>query len=128
MHHALFSGKKTITWHVQLTQEILMKYCMLAFLLILTGFTNFAIGQEISRVEPPFWWAGMKNQHLQLMLYGNNLAGLRPTINKPGLQFEETRQTSNANYLFIDLIISDSVEPGFFQIDLSDRDQKVISC
>ena len=35
-----------------------------------------ANGGEVtnSRIEPPFWWVGMKNDQLQLMLYGEAIS------------------------------------------------------
>ena len=32
---------------------------------------------QINRVEPPFWWIGMKNTELQLMVYGKNIKNLK---------------------------------------------------
>ena len=29
---------------------------------------------QIQRVEPPFWYAGMKNPELQILFYGKNIA------------------------------------------------------
>lgn len=34
-----------------------------------------ATGLEPTRVEPPHWWVGMRQGTLQLMLYGQDLAG-----------------------------------------------------
>lgn len=35
---------------------------------------------KIERIEPPFWWAGMKNPNLQLMVYGKGIHHLTPVI------------------------------------------------
>jgi len=37
------------------------------FILLLISTTLQA---QIERVEPPFWWTGMKNTSLELMVYG----------------------------------------------------------
>ena len=29
---------------------------------------------DIQRVDPPFWYAGMKNTELQIMFYGENIS------------------------------------------------------
>ena len=34
--------------------------------------------QSLERVEPPFWWAGMNNTELQLLLYGKDISELTP--------------------------------------------------
>jgi hypothetical protein len=30
---------------------------------------------QIQKVEPAFWWKGMKNPELQISVYGKNIAG-----------------------------------------------------
>lgn len=37
-------------------------------------------GSEIERVEPPNWWAGLKNKELQLMVKEDNIAKSVPEI------------------------------------------------
>ena len=32
-----------------------------------------AISQNIEHIEPPYWWAEMENDTLQIMLHGNNI-------------------------------------------------------
>jgi hypothetical protein len=34
--------------------------------------------QSLERVEPPFWWVGMNNTELQLLLYGKDISELTP--------------------------------------------------
>ncbi len=44
---------------------------------------------ELSRIDPPSWWAGMKNPGLQLMVYGRNISQTKPVISYPGVQITE---------------------------------------
>ena len=81
--------------------------------------------QDLSRVEPPFWWVGMVNQHLQLMIYGADIAELSPKIDYPGVSLTKTIQIKNPNYLFIDLQLTEGVVPGAFEIEFS-RGKKVV--
>jgi hypothetical protein len=46
-----------------------MKKLTFLFLFI----TTFSFAQ-FQRVEPAFWWKGMKNSELQILLYGKNIA------------------------------------------------------
>lgn len=62
-----------------------------------------SIAQKIERVEPPFWWAEMKQTKLQLMLYGKNIAAFNPVINDKSIEITGIIKTENPNYLFIDL-------------------------
>jgi hypothetical protein len=34
--------------------------------------------QSLECVEPPFWWVGMNNTELQLLLYGKDISELTP--------------------------------------------------
>jgi len=80
---------------------------------------------KIDHIEPAFWWAGMKNTELQIMVHAKDVASLRTQINTPGIRLVSAVQTSNNNYLFLNLRISESVKPQTFQIDFL-KDDKVI--
>lgn len=80
-------------------------------------FLSFAISaQNIDRVEPPNWWTGMKNQELQLMVYGENINQLNPTLEAQGVTIERVIRVENPNYLFLNLRISDQTTPGTYPI------------
>ena len=40
---------------------------------ILILFITLQLSAQITKVEPPFWWEGMKNSSLMITLYGDNL-------------------------------------------------------
>jgi len=51
-----------------------MKRILFSVLIILITL-NIVSGQaQLERVEPTFWWAGMKSPDLQLMVYGENIS------------------------------------------------------
>jgi len=83
-------------------------------LFLLLFIINISYSQK---VEPPFWWVGMKNQNLQLLIHKDNIAELTPKVSYEGIKIVETHKTTNTNYLFIDLIISSNVKVGSFNID-----------
>ena len=41
---------------------------------------------RIDHLEPPFWWTGMQNQKLQLMVHGARIADLDPVLDYPGVR------------------------------------------
>ena len=90
------------------------------FFLVVTLFIlNSSIsGQDISieRVEPPFWWANMRNPELQLLVYGNNISNTVPEITYEGIVIVDVISTENPNYLFIYLFLNEPVTPGKFDI------------
>jgi glycosidase len=71
---------------------------------------------HIDHLEPPFWWAGMKHQKLQLMVHGKQIADLDPVLDYPGVRIDGVTRGANRNYMFIDLAVSDQAAPGKFDI------------
>lgn len=70
----------------------------------------------LNHVEPPFWWTGMAETSLQLMIHGRGIAGTNPHCTYPGVSVRNVHRTDNPNYLFIDLDIAPDTEPGSFLI------------
>lgn len=70
----------------------------------------------IDHMEPPFWWAGMKHPHLQLMVHGAGIGELTPQLSYPGVRIKRVRRVANKNYLFIDLDVGAGARPGAFDI------------
>jgi glycosidase len=56
---------------------------------------------QVEIVEPPFWWEGMQESTLQLMLYGDNIA--QYDLDVPSLKRIKVYRVENSNYLFVDL-------------------------
>jgi len=80
-------------------------------------YSHVADAQNI-RVEPPSWWVGMKNQNLQLMVYGDSIASKIPTLKYPGVSLRKISRSENPNYLFLDLYIDRAAQAGRFKINL----------
>jgi len=87
-----------------------------------------AIGQKynIEHCEPPFWWTQMKNNELQIMIHGKDIASLNPEINYPGIKIKKSITSNNKNYLFIYLNISEETPPGIFEITFKIENQTVL--
>lgn len=87
-----------------------------------------SFGQDkIDRVEPPFWWTGMKNPELQLLVHGDNIAHLTPKIQYKGLSLERVIKVKNPNYLFLDLKMDRDIASGTCNIVFLDGEQVVAS-
>lgn len=97
-----------------------MKYFERLLLCLLAGVTMNAYAQTapLKRVEPAFWWSGMKNPKLQVLLYGDNIASATVTAKYPGLTLKKVNKVENPNYLFVDFDIA-AAKPGKFDIVLS---------
>lgn len=77
-----------------------------------------AIYSQISslRIEPPFWWAGMKDPSLQLLVYGTGVAEANVIVGKPGITLVQVRRADHPDYLFIDLEIQADALPGKYAL------------
>lgn len=91
-----------------------MKQILVALVLM-----TFAVGQsQIKKIEPPFWWEGMKMPKLQLMLYGEDIA--KYEIDIPGVVVSKQLRTANPNYLFLDMQ-TQGLKAGEYPIHLKEK-------
>lgn len=80
---------------------------------------------QINSVEPPYWWTGMANDTLQIMLSGPRI-GLAETSMKPyeGVSLIESVRLDSPNYLLLYLTVSDTAKPGVLDFTFSDGKKK----
>jgi len=79
-----------------------MKKLTSVFLTLLT-LNLFA---QIQKIEPEFWWEGMKSTELQLLVYGKNISEFNPEFPKE-IPIKATQKVENPNYLFITIETKD---------------------
>lgn len=68
-------------------------------------------------IEPPFWWVGMHNPKVQLMVHGQNIGETRVQINAGGIKLERVSAVESPNYLFLDIFIDEKAIAGSFEIN-----------
>ncbi len=72
------------------------------------------------RINPPFWWKGMNNKTLQILLYDKDINKFTVSLsNAFGIKLLQVHRVPNPNYLFIDIEITDDFKSGFFDIILT---------
>jgi glycosidase len=79
--------------------------------------------KAIDHMDPPFWWAGMHDRRLQLMVHGPGIADLQPALSYPGVRIAAVSRVPNRNYLFIDVEIGPDAKPGSFEIAFRDQSE-----
>lgn len=67
----------------------------------------------IKKVAPTFWWAGMKNPELQVLLYGDDISSSEVSISSKDIYLKEIVRQSNSNYLIIYLDLNDAKAQKF---------------
>lgn len=75
------------------------------------------------KVEPAFWWSGMAETELQLMVYGKEIAAYKATIASPHIHLKEAVTLESPNYQILYLDLSHSV-PETFEIVFTNGKKK----
>jgi glycosidase len=70
---------------------------------------------QIERIEPPFWYSGMRNPELQIMVYGKNIAKYEVSTTN-SILIIKIDKTENANYLFVTITTENIPPKDFFLI------------
>lgn len=98
----------------------------IAFLLLWGG-GQTAQAMEIKKVAPSFWWAGMKNPELQILLYGEELALSDVSVSGEGIYLKETVRQDNPNYLLLYFDLSEAKAQTFQILLKSGKKERRIS-
>jgi glycosidase len=101
------------------------RYTTLLTLLFIGICLPIVIAQNTLRVEPPFWWLGMEDSELQIVLYGEEIGLLKPHIDYDGLVLDRVVSVESDNYLFLYLNITEQAKAGSFTIQLKSGDKTV---
>ena len=97
------------------------------FLLIFT-FATMILNAQIERVEPAFWWVGMKNPQLQLLIHGTEICNRQVQIDYPGITLLKVNRACSPNYLFVTLMLKQgTVKSGKFNIQLTQPDKPTLT-
>jgi glycosidase len=78
--------------------------------------SSWTQAQKLERVEPMFWWVGMHNPQLQLLVHGTDIAATDVQVNYPGVKLVKVNKVENPNYLFLDLEIARDTKAGKFPV------------
>ncbi len=89
---------------------------LLVFVQLGLALSCFAQKPDIQRINPTNWWVGMKNQNLQILVYGKNISQVKVSL-KPyaGVKLLKTQKVENPNYIFVDLDITKAAKAGNLQ-------------
>ncbi|MGB7786672.1 MAG: glycoside hydrolase family 13 protein [Salinimicrobium sp.] len=96
---------------------------MKKFFFIFLFVSSIAAHAQIERMEPPFWWAGMQWDELQLMFYGKNLAAY--TVSSEELPIINVRKTENPNYVFV-TVNTEGLPADTYQLKFSKKGKKAL--
>ena len=82
-------------------------------LLLLSGYHQAFAATNIKKVAPTFWWAGMKNPELQILLYGDGISSAEVSISSNDITLQDVVKQENPNYLILYLDLSKAIPQHF---------------
>lgn len=88
-----------------MTQSNFSKSVFLLIIGVLFCVSTYAKGVSVS---PSYWWAGMKNTELQIMLYGDNIAINEVELSSTDIRIKQIVRETNSNYLFLYLDLTEA--------------------
>src|SRR5579859_6081100 len=110
-----FSAIKTIRKQMGIMTSAIKHIIVLTILVqSVSGALKTQAQSAFDRVEPSFWWVGMKNTELQILFYSHDqpLSGYQPSINYPGVTLLQKMEVENPHYLFLKLQVSATARAG----------------
>jgi neopullulanase len=98
---------------------------LLSYLLLFFSI-HAAIAMNVNKIDPPFWYAGMQNPELQLMVYGEGIGNASVSVHYPGVSLGSIVKLESNNYLLIYLTLDKNVKPGKIQLTFNQGKKKII--
>lgn len=71
---------------------------------------------EVTSIEPPYWWTGMSNDTLQLLVNGPDIASRPLSVDYPGVRIVDRVADTSPNYQIVYLTISPDTPAGTMNI------------
>jgi len=83
-------------------------YAIIALSIAAVAFSQKAL----DKVEPAFWWKGMKNPELQILVYGKDIAKNEIELSD-GVKIKDIQKVENPNYVFVTVNTNEINVPKF---------------
>ena len=90
----------------------LTRAVLLTFFLLSSVSAIAAQSPEVTKVEPPNWWAAHSINPVRVLIRGRNLAGARVAPLGAGLAASRVRTNAKGTYLFVDVTINRQAAAG----------------
>ena len=101
------------------------KISLFIFLFLFIHHFTLAQDHTIQVIDPPFWWAGMPVDELQIQLYGKNIGSFEAIVDYPGVEIKEQVKVDSPNYLFLYLKVSPTAKAGMMNINLRSEGEEI---
>ena len=102
-----------------------LKHLFVLFLGLCAMGNLYAAKSKIQHVHPTFWWSGMHNPTLQILLHGDNIGGGEVSLaNAEGIALDRVVRPENSNYLILYLNTAEA-KPQTFDIEVRQGRKKL---
>lgn len=101
-----------------------MKRATLVLVSMVYSFYTLA-AMRIERIDPPFWYVGMENPEVQLMVYGEGIAHSQVSIDHPGVALDSVVRLESDNYLLVYLTLNDEAKAGKMKLNFEQGRKKI---
>lgn len=98
---------------------------MKKLLLLLSLYISTTLIAQIQKVEPAFWWKGMKNPELQIVVYGKDISKYAVELSDQ-IPVKDLTKTENPNYVFI-TVNTNEINNSLFKINFKENNKTVYS-
>lgn len=90
------------------------------------GLQHSVSATVVKKVAPTFWWAGMKNPQLQVLLYGDNISSSDVSISSKDILLKDVVKQENPNYLLLYMDLAEAAPQTFNIILKNGKKQTVV--
>src|SRR5262249_34004053 len=92
--------------------RVIRLFLALGLLLLTTDLCFSQSAPEVSKVEPPGWWAGHSVNPVRVLVHGRNLTNARVETTGDGVRANSVKVNAAGTYLFVDVEINRLAQPG----------------
>ncbi len=92
----------------------ILKSIFTTLILAISLSATAAAKPKVSEVHPSFWWVGMQNTQLQVLLHGSEIGDLTPElVGSEGIELVSVERVENKNYLILYLELKNAKKQQF---------------
>lgn len=95
-----------------------MKHILLTTLFSLSALFSFAASPVVNRIDPTCWYAGLRNQSVQLMVYGQGIGTADVAVNYQSVKIDSIVRLDSSNYLLVYLNLNGAT-PGTMKLNFT---------
>lgn len=98
-----------------------------ALMMICAAIASEAVAAiSVDKIDPPYWWAGMRDTSLQLQIHGKDIRGAEFSLSYPGVTVDSVaRLDGSPDWQFVYLNISPDAKPGTMKLEWKSGGQTV---